>query len=93
MNWTYHDRHWMHIWKVGYKPCANCSRDSRVVASLLDPQGEVVEQKLLCEIHGPWKGLSGRGQKNTSDSVSRINLELGGSFTLNQTHNSDKGNN
>ena len=27
-------RHWMHIWKVGHKPCVACHADSRVIATL-----------------------------------------------------------
>jgi hypothetical protein len=44
----------MHIWKVGYQSCTSCRKDSRVVASLLDEAGVIVEQKLFCEDHAPW---------------------------------------
>jgi hypothetical protein len=80
MNWIYRDRHWMHIWKVGYQSCISCRNDSRVVASLLDEAGGVVEQKLFCEDHAPWRGISGRWAKPSDDSLTDINLELGATF-------------
>ena len=80
LTWVFNDRHWMHIWKVGYKACASCNRDSRVIASLLDAEREIIEQRLYCEGHAPWKGNSGRGTNYPADPISRINLELGATF-------------
>jgi hypothetical protein len=43
----------MHIWKVGYKPCVSCRADSRIVATRLDHEGEVISQELYCAPHAP----------------------------------------
>ena len=90
MNWTYHDRHWMHIWKVGYRPCISCNRDSRVVASLLDDDGEIVEQKLFCEEHAPRIVNSERNTPSDVDPITSINLELGATFSIELPPESDE---
>ena len=51
--WVVAERHWMHIWKVGYKPCVLCRADSRIVATRLDHEGEVISQELYCAPHAP----------------------------------------
>ena len=90
LTWVFNDRHWMHIWKVGHKGCVTCRRDSRVIASLLDPDGEILEQRMYCQNHATWTGNSGRSATNASDPISRLNLELGASFTIRQTDDVDK---
>jgi hypothetical protein len=91
VNWTYHDRHWMHIWKVGYTPCTNCIRDSRVIASLSDSSGEIMEQRFYCEHHAPWKGNSGRWTSHPADPISSINLELGATLSVDLPAEEDYG--
>ena len=51
--WIVEERHWMHIWKVGFKRCLACRADSRFVATRLDDQGEIVGQELYCKHHAP----------------------------------------
>ena len=72
----------MHIWKVGYKPCANCKADSRFVASRLDADGNVVSQELFCAQHAPQTTNSHGGSGEITDVASDMQFHLGGSYTV-----------
>jgi hypothetical protein len=68
-----HPRHWMHIWKVGFRRCASCSRDSRVIATLIDDTGKTIEQTMYCEAHAP----TGDSSVGANDIESQLKFGLG----------------
>ena len=80
--WIVVERHWMHIWKVGYKPCANCRADSRFVASRLDADGNVVSQELFCPYHAPQATESRASSGEIADIASDLQLHLGGAYSV-----------
>ena len=51
--WIVEERHWMHIWKVGFKSCVSCHADSRFVATQLNETGEIIVQDFYCKCHAP----------------------------------------
>jgi len=77
------ERHWMHIWKVGYKPCGLCSRDSRRVATYLDDNDEILGQIMYCEEHAPEQTVDIRSKIDPDDIVAQLNFGLGISFRVN----------
>jgi hypothetical protein len=52
------------------------------VASLLDDDGEIVEQKFFCEEHTPRFVNSERNKPSDADPITSINLELGATFSF-----------
>ena len=80
LKWVTYERHWMHMWKVGYRPCVRCRADSRVVGSLLDENDEVVDQMVFCEAHSPTPTEQSHPPETLDDVVSNITFGLGASF-------------
>ena len=75
-------RHWMHIWKVGHKPCAVCHADSRVIATLLDRDGAYVSETHYCEKHAPELSELESTGSVLGDAVRDITFGLGASFSV-----------
>ena len=82
LKWVTHERHWMHMWKVGYRPCAHCRADSRIVGSLLDENNEIVDQAVFCEAHSPTPMEEGHSTGTIDDVVADITFGLGAAFTV-----------
>ena len=75
-------RHWMHIWKVGHKPCVVCHADSRVIATLVDENDEFVSQTLYCDKHAPALTAIESTGTPAGDVVRDITFGLGASFSV-----------
>lgn len=80
LKWVTYERHWMHMWKVGYRPCVRCRADSRVVGSLLDENNEIVDQMVFCEAHSPVPTEQSQSTGSIDDVVTDITFGLGASF-------------
>ena len=76
------DRHWMHIWKVGFRRCAKCSHDARRVVTLLDANDKVINQTLFCYFHSPKLTDSPDTPSGPEDAVQQLKMSLGTSFTV-----------
>ncbi len=85
--WIVEERHWMHIWKAGFKQCVSCRADSRFVATRLDDEGNVIAQELYCTPHAP-QGTEPYVRTGEASDIERdLIFCLGGSYpvTLNDS--------
>jgi hypothetical protein len=76
------ERHWMHIWKVGYTPCVSCRADSRFVATRLDDAGNVITQEMYCAHHAPLATETYERTGGASDVETDLIFRLGGSYPV-----------
>ena len=83
--WVLSERHWMHIWKVGYQRCALCTNDSRVIASRIDCNNNVLKQVLYCIEHA--RDFSTTIDGGVEPHAPSLDLDLGIDIEL---HTSDK---
>jgi hypothetical protein len=80
--WIVEERHWMHIWKVGYTPCVSCRADSRYVATLLDDEGSVTTQEMYCASHAPQSSETYERTGEATDIETDLTFRLGGSYPI-----------
>ena len=80
--WIVEERHWMHIWKVGFKSCVSCRADSRFVATQLDEHGEVVVQELYCKRHAPKATEQIERTGEVDDVVTDLTFRFGSSHRV-----------
>lgn len=80
--WVVEERHWMHIWKVGFKRCVSCRADSRFVATRLDDQGEIISQELYCKHHAPPATETIERTGDTDDVVTDLTYRFGSSHRI-----------
>ncbi len=80
--WIVEERHWMHIWKVGFKQCTSCQGDSRFIATLLDEEGNFVLQEMYCKPHAPQGTETYVRTGDASDIETDLLFRLGGSYSV-----------
>jgi hypothetical protein len=94
-HWVVAERHWMHIWKVGYKPCVSCRADSRFIATQLDSTGDVIVQELYCARHAPASTQALENTKGLNQIEFDLLFRFGGCYpvaTDGETDESDRSN-
>ena len=80
--WIVEERHWMHIWKVGYKSCVSCRSDSRFVATRVDEGGGIVVQDFYCKRHAPKATEKIERTGEVDDVVTDLTFRFGSSFQV-----------
>lgn len=93
--WIVEERHWMHIWKVGYKPCVSCRADSRFIATQLDSTGDIIVQELYCARHAPASTQALENTKGLNQIEFDLLFRFGGCYpvaTDGETDESDRSN-
>ena len=80
--WIVEERHWMHIWKVGFKSCVLCRADSRFVATRLDENGEIVVQELYCKRHAPTATEEIDRTGEVDDVITDLTYQFGSTYRV-----------